>query len=1337
MRTRARWSRLATSLVLLGCLASLPMRSARGQDPPAADLFAPANRIAWCIVPFDSRNRGPDDRAEMLQRLGFQHFAYDWREEHVPTFDAEVEALQRRGIGLDAFWMGDQVGMTERTRSILALIERHKIHPELWVMLDLGPDKNPPADEQERRVANAADRLAPFAREAARLGCKVGLYNHGGWYGEPENQLAILERLKGQGADNLGIVYNLHHGHDHIDRLPALLASMKPYLLAVNLNGTDRDGDKIGRKILPIGQGELDLSLLKIIRDSGYRGPIGIIGHTQDDAEQRLRDNLDGLEWLLPQLEGKPAGPKPTPRTPVPPRPPSTTRAEGPTANPPPFDEAAVVGLVAEARDRGDARRGAELFASPRLACQSCHKVGEIGGDIGPALSTVGTAIKPDEIVESLLYPRRKIKEGYEAVTVLLADGRTHQGYRVEETADSLTLKDPATGERREVPKTEIEDTRVEGTLMPDGLAEAMTPAERADLVRFLTELGTANDSARLVPRTHSPATFAYDLAPLRPDRWPNHRAPVNRDRVYDYYAKEADYFSRVSPLPMLLPAYPGLDGGTFGHWGNQNETTWDDARWNESHLGTVLSGTFRGGGVAVAKGVCVRIGDHGQAAVCFNPETLDYEALWTGGFLKFDAMRHGFLGGLKPAGTMLPAPPRSTHSGPFTYQGFYRSGNRVIFAYKLGDREMLDSPWLDEAGNFLRIVGDRAAHPLADRLSGGPPNWPEIIETRGRRGTTRPYAVDTIGLPTNNPWKALLFFGDHDFRSDGTAFLSTMEGDVWRVENLDDRLERVRWRRVASGLYHPLGLLVVDGLVHVLGRDQITRLHDFNGDGEADYYECVNNRYVTSVGGHDFIGGLQRDAQGRFYTASSNQGVLRLLDETNPATDKTKSVEVLATGFRNPDGLGLSPEGVVTVPSSEGEWTPASMVSEVRPGGHYGYHGPRNGETPDLPLVYLPRGLDNSSAAQVSVPDDRWGPLNGRMIHLSHGTGTYFLLLRDAVDGQPQGLVTLMGGDFDAGAHRGRFNPRDGQLYVSGLAGWGTYTPDDGCFQRVRYTGDPVQLPTAWKAHENGVWLRFSQPLDPSTAGQAASHFAQGWNYRYGRSYGSPELSPSHPTVAGHDPMPIRSATILEEGRALFLEMPDVRPLNQLHLHLKLDAGDPIDLYATVHKLAPPFTGSPGYKPVPRLIPAHPIESDMAVLRRPPSINPYARPIEGARWVGIEVGPNLSYNTRQIRVRAGEAIRLTLTNPDVVPHNWVLAKPGKLAAVGDLANRLIADPEAAARHYVPRSDDVLAFTDVVDPQQQFTIFLRAPTEPGRYPYLCTFPGHWMAMNGELIVEKP
>lgn len=997
-----------------------------------------------------------------------------------------------------------------------------------------------------------------------------------------------------------------------------------------------------------------------------------------------------------------------------------------------PGSAAVVAGLLEEARKTGDARRGAQVFASPKFACLSCHRVGAEGGPVGPDLTTVGLCVKPEEIVESLLFPSRQVKSGYNAVTVATTDGAVRQGYEQSETKDAIVLRDPAKGDLITIAKADVAEVRKGITLMPEGLAEAMSATERRDLVRFLLDLGRPGALAvgDLVRHSHAPAEFAYDRAPLNPEEWPSRRHAVNRDRVYDFYAKEAEHFMKQPIVPPLLPPFPGLDGGRLGHWGNQNDDVWADDRWNSTDLGNVLAGVFRGAGVTVAKGVCLRLGERGELSACFNPETLCYEALWTGGFLKFAPKRHGILDGLIMNGTPLPRPEGSKPDQPFVYRGFYRHGSRVIFAYRVGDVEMLDAPWAED-GRLTRVVAPAAEHPLRHLTQGGPSRWPEVLETKGTVGRSGnwPYVVDTITPPYQNPWNALMFFGGHDFLPDGSALICTIQGDVWRVDGLDTALEHVRWRRFASGLHQALGLVVSDGRAYVLGRDQITRLTDLDGDGEADFYENFCNRFQTSPAGHDFICGLERDASGRFYTSSGKQGLVRI------AADGT-TVETIATGFRNPDGLGLAPDGTLTVPCSEGDWTCASMICEIRPGGHYGYLGPRDGRVPELPLVYLPRGLDNSSGGQVTVPAGTFGPLAGQMIHFSHGAGTHFLVLREKVDGRPQGAIVPLPGEFLSGVHRARFHPVDGQLYASGMTGWGTYTPLDGSFERVRYKGGSAQLPTAFRAHENGVLVTFAQPLDRSVAEQARRHFAQAWNYRYGPGYGSQELSTRHAGQAGHDPLAVASAHVLADGKSVFLEMPDIQPVNQIHLHMKIEENArAIDLIATVHKLAAPFTGFPGYAPRAKTIAAHPILADMAALSVKREPNPWRKPLPNAREIAVEAGKNLSFSPRTFTVKGGEPIRLTFLNPDVVPHNVCLVQKGTLARFGDLVNRMVADPEAALRHYIPRTEDVLAYTDVVGPGDQFTISFRAPDQPGRYPFLCTFPGHWMVMNGEMVVE--
>ncbi len=313
-----------------------------------AKIYRRDNLVAWCIVPFDGKKRGPKDRAEMLADLGFRKFAYDWRNEHIPTFDAEMEELKKRNIELTAFWFPGS--LNKEARAILDVLKRHDIRTQLWIT---GGDPAPGNANQNVKVKTAADQIRPIALEAAKIGCTVALYNHGGWFGEPENQIAIIKELN---LPNVGIVYNFHHGHDQIERFPDLLKKMLPHLHALNLNGMVQQGDRQGKKILPLGAGDLELGMMKLVADSGYSGPIGILGHTSDDARERLADNLDGFDWLLPQLAGLPAGEKPKYRTwnvaakpaPTPaPRPAQPTGAESMKG----FGKALTSGMVVENKD--------------------------------------------------------------------------------------------------------------------------------------------------------------------------------------------------------------------------------------------------------------------------------------------------------------------------------------------------------------------------------------------------------------------------------------------------------------------------------------------------------------------------------------------------------------------------------------------------------------------------------------------------------------------------------------------------------------------------------------------------------------------------------------------------------------------------------------------------------------------------------------------------------------------------------------------------------------------------------------------------------------------------
>lgn len=260
-------------------------------------LFNKENLVAWCVVPFDSVKRTPVQRADMLDDLGFQQFAYDWRLEHVPTFADEIRALKERGIKLTSvwIWVDTDTGkiFDDATEKLLDIIKQNNVKTDLWVGFS---NKHFDGLTDEAKLEKAAASVSYIENRAKELGCTVSLYNHGDWFGEPLNQIRIIEKM---GSKDVGIVYNFHHAHLQVNEFPMLLSKMLPYLRTVNLNGMKVEGPKI----LTIGEGDKETAMLKTLKDSGYSGSIGIICHIEtEDAKVVLERNLNGLKSLLKQM---------------------------------------------------------------------------------------------------------------------------------------------------------------------------------------------------------------------------------------------------------------------------------------------------------------------------------------------------------------------------------------------------------------------------------------------------------------------------------------------------------------------------------------------------------------------------------------------------------------------------------------------------------------------------------------------------------------------------------------------------------------------------------------------------------------------------------------------------------------------------------------------------------------------------------------------------------------------------------------------------------------------------------------------------------------------------
>ncbi|HMG88673.1 MAG TPA: hypothetical protein VK589_01400 [Chryseolinea sp.] len=264
------------------------------------NLFAKENLIAWCIVPFDNQNRTPAQRVEMLKRLGLTQYAYDWRHQHVPTFAEEISLAKKAGIKMAAVWLwidkeGDRVGqLSEDNEEILKIIKESGLTTRLWV----GFNNNFYADEtDDAKVTKGVDMLNYLRERTGSFVEGIGLYNHGDWFGEPDNEIKILKKLNNP---LFGLVYSFHHGHHQIEAFPSLVDKMKPWLWTVNINGMKKEGPQI----LTVGSGDKELEMLKVLEKAGFKGTIGILGHIEsEDVEKVLQRNLEGLEKLQKQLQ--------------------------------------------------------------------------------------------------------------------------------------------------------------------------------------------------------------------------------------------------------------------------------------------------------------------------------------------------------------------------------------------------------------------------------------------------------------------------------------------------------------------------------------------------------------------------------------------------------------------------------------------------------------------------------------------------------------------------------------------------------------------------------------------------------------------------------------------------------------------------------------------------------------------------------------------------------------------------------------------------------------------------------------------------------------------------
>ena len=600
---------------------------------------------------------------------------------------------------------------------------------------------------------------------------------------------------------------------------------------------------------------------------------------------------------------------------------------------------------------------------------------------------------------------------------------------------------------------------------------------------------------------------------------------------------------------------------------------------------------------------------------------------------------------------------------------------------------------------------------------------------------------------------------------------VTTRRGEIWWVDGAYAADPKPKFTLFAAGLHEPLGIIAAPAPkkgYYVAQRQELTRIEDTDGDGRADVFETVA-KIPISGSYHEYAFGPVLAPNGNFRVTLNVAfgGATQA-----PAPWRGWMVEItpdgqltpIAAGLRSPCGFLVTSQGAWFYSENQGEWVGSGRITHVVPGDFGGHPAGlawsrMPGSTvklrpedikdfeepmPDVakkvpgvkpPAVWLPHtvlGISNSGTIE-DLTGGKFGPFANQLFVADQGQSKISRIALEEVDGVWQGMAIAFREGFDSGILR-ITHGEDGALFVGESArGWGSVGPKQQGLERLVWTGKtPFEIKET-RAQADGFTLHFTTPVDRATAENPTSYAVAGFTYLYHRAYGSAPVNrlacPVRKVVVAPDGLSVRLAVgCLREGYIHEIKAPGLRASGGTESLLHGTA------FYTMNRI--PRTA--------RITPIDPKDAELCV---PPTIaaelgNTAKHPIkapadwtseEGDQQIILGTQPGLKFDQTLLTVKAGARVRLVFKNSDDMLHNFVLTAPGRGQAIGEAAMALGVD--GAAKHYVPDSADVLFHTGLTLPETSDTIFFTAPTKPGDYDYVCTFPGHSVLMKGILRVE--